>query len=335
MKLLLLMSTYLISLTVFAVTTQELTEISESLYQSKVSQCREDDQDCLQFAKNNLVSYRELIANVEVKENNISTDTICEDRIKSTLKLDSQKYLFEKFPDNHKTFGLSCNKDNYLDRALVSGVVILHESAHFEDLGWDGSRKFNLLTVTNKHLGSFTGLNSLPRPSSIINPYLDKNFQDLISTDSFFNSMHEGYIADLDSAASTNIEGLSTELNGYTHGFTYEKSIRDMLSSNNVIGSSQIDGIYYYLTMFNIYLNSIKENNPGSWKSLNDGNNKKLLQTLFNDAVNTLSQFDHCKNASEISQFAHEWLEFTKTQPISNAMKVFLPANAEKIIRCM
>ncbi len=329
------LSILMIAFSSFAVDSDELLNIADCMHRNQVLICDESDTACYEKASQKKDAYLELIAEVErIKNENLKKD-LCREKFLSSLTSDSEKFLNDKFPDNFKQFNPSCNNSSDMDFALVGGIGVLHEDVHYQDIGYDGTHKVNFITVDNEFLGGFSGHENLPETPKLINPFLEKNFKDLISGDNFFTETHLGYIGDLEFPAGTDLLYMTSELNAYTHGLKYEHSVRGKLSNPKMIGSSQYDGVYYFLTMFDNYLKLAKENNKNDWSILTNKTNKKILQKIFKSSIDTLDKANHCDNAKEVTQYSSQWLNFVKSQKISKEMKEFLPVDGEKKLRCL
>lgn len=249
-------------------------------------------------------------------------DNECLKRIGDELKTDSELYLFKKHKKVQELFESNCS-DSDFGNTLYSqdAFVYIHEAAHFEDLNLDAkdldnvdkanpAKNFNLYTVNNEHIGDFQSFAKLPKIKDLVRPYLEKNKPEFLSEESIFMGMHDGYIGAEDSMAADIIQGMATELNGYTHGAVVQSRLLPKLPASIVVNDesggqhtmanpyvsmpSQIDGMLYFLYNFNLYFNLLKKDHPEIWKEFNSNYNKAYLNKLFGPSIEILKQLDHC-----------------------------------------
>lgn len=196
-------------------------------------------------------------------------------------------------------------------------MVLIHEAAHFEDFQVEddemGDLKFkslNLYTINNAHIGNLENTENLPTVSNLINPYLEKNKPTFLEEGAIFLDHHDGYIGTEDAMAAQNLQGMSTETNGYTHGTVIQARLQSLIPDNIFFKDdsgnqhvlphplknkiSQAEGLYYFLYNFNLYLRLLKEDHPLQWKKFYSERNKIFLRKLFNASITTLKSIRHC-----------------------------------------
>ncbi len=251
----------------------------------------------------------------------------CLKKIQSVLTTPSQLYLFKNHPKIQKLFKLGCKKTDYGDSLYTTDAyVFIHEAAHFEDLKVnynkspkktsesDQTENFNLYTVNNEHIGNFQSYKNLPKVKDLIRPYLKKERPDLLKEDSPFIGLHSGYIGDDQSMAADVIQGIATELNGYTHGAIIQSSVlpkvpKRILESDGKGGKIWVDnmhakldqtyGVMYFIYNLNLYLKLLKENHPEIWKEFYTDYNKNYLKKLLSPSIETLKSLNYCNLLKE------------------------------------
>lgn len=249
-------------------------------------------------------------------------DHDCLKRINGELKTKSETYLFEKHPKVQEVFNLKCVDSDFGNTLYTQDAfVFIHEAAHFEDFNLDASKldeashgdpakALNLYTVNGEHIGNFQAFENLPSIKSLIRPYLEQNKSTFLFEDSVYQRMHDGYIGVDDSMSADIIQGMATELNGYTHGALIQSRVLLKLPASGVIRGengnphailnpfvnlpSQIDGILYFLYNFNLYLKLLKQDHPEIWKEFYTPYNRNYLNKLFTPSIEVLQSLKHC-----------------------------------------
>lgn len=265
-------------------------------------------------------------------EHNISQD--CLKKLESLMVTDAEKNLFQTQQKALEFFPVTC-EDGFdgVNTIYKSGsVVFVHEAAHFADLGWENGinsnlTNFNLLTASNERIGSAVGYESLPQPQDIFNKYIKENRPELLNEESVFFSIHEGYLLDPMTLAAQNILGLSTELNGYSHGTVMELRNLPNLPDDMELKDpdsgltfkvpnphksqvNQLDGLFYFLFTTNMYLNLINDQDPASFKKFFNDENKIYLKKLFDEAIKTANKVNFCEKASNVLNYGFYVNEF-------------------------
>ena len=257
-------------------------------------------------------------------------DENCLSQLEQLIETPAEKFLFETQKHVFEPFQINCEKDQFeLNNLLTSGAfVFAHEGAHFADLpilpeDLEAPNKdyenpnFNLLTVFNERIGAPENFKELPKPMDIVNNYIEVNHPEFLSPESVYMSTHDGYLLDPTSLAAINLLGLSTELNGYTHGVVMEKKTKsklpDMVSfpsedSETVYNIPnpykgqifQLDGLFYFLHTTNLYFNLLRDDHPELWENFFTEHNKIYLKKLFSSSIETAASTNFCENANRI-----------------------------------
>jgi hypothetical protein len=121
--------------------------------------------------------------------------------------------------------------------------------------------------------------------------------------------LHLGYVGAEDSMAADVIQGIATELNGYTHGAIIQSSLlpkvpKRILVSDGKGGKIWVDnvhanldqtyGVMYFIYNLNLYLKLLKENHPEIWKEFYTDYNKNYLKKLLSPSIETLKSLNYC-----------------------------------------
>lgn len=285
----------------------------------------------------------------------LAVDKECKDRIDKSLTSPSERYLFEKYPHLLEQFISSCEESQFGDLGLMGSIVFVHEAAHFEDLGWDNSTpgdshdSLDLYLANGEHIGNLSETNGLPKVKEIVRPILQKQYPEELNGETIFNGMHEGYIGAEDSIAAETLQGMSTELSAYVHGLLYENKIKKQFPETVELTSedgqtfsypnpykplSQIEGVYYFLFSFNLYLDKIKKDHPEKWKILNGSQNKTFLSKIFASAIDALRKVNHCEVAKN-EENASYWLELLQKETLSPALESFMNTESLLELQCV
>lgn len=244
----------------------------------------------------------------------------CLSRVRGLLESKTEIYLYEKQKSVADFFTLECRDTNFGNTLYsADATVFVHEAAHFEDLGmgkdnFDPNNQigiFNLYTVNNEHIGNFQNFKNLPKVKDVIIPYLEKEKKEFLEPTSIYGEMHFTYIgADDEPLASDVIQGMATELNGYTHGAITQAKVMKMLPNPAIFkddegneynlpnphieNPTQIDGVLYFIYNFNLYLRLLKEKHPDQWKEFYTSSNKEYLRKLLTPSLDTLKKLGYC-----------------------------------------
>lgn len=246
-------------------------------------------------------------------------DDECLNKIEALLETPSEKYLFAQKPFVKKIFELECSESEYGHSLYSSDAfVFVHEAAHFEDFQITDEfasemkpLNLNLYTVNGEHIGNLENTDKLPSVKSLIRPYLEKNKPSFIEEGSIFMAHHDGYIGSEDAMAAENLQGMSTETNGYTHGSIIQARVQPLIQEflifKDEFGAetrmpnplknkvTQAEGLYYFLYTYNLYLNLLKKDHLEAWTDFYTEKNKIFLKKLFESAVTTLKSIRHCE----------------------------------------
>ena len=212
-------------------------------------------------------------------------------------------------------------------------------------------------TVNNEHIGNLENIENLPSVKNLIRPYLEKNKLTFLDEGSIFMNHHDGYIGAEDSMAAENLQGMSTETNGYTHGtviqarlqpllpdtikFKDEESGQEFVLANPLKGKiSQAEGLYYFIYNFNLYLKLLKKDHPLKWNDFYTEKNKTFLRKLFDSTFTTLKGIKPCelKKTDEslnfyITELDSEDLEIMEELMGSEAMKEIVCSDLKSDLR--
>jgi len=289
--------------------------------------------------------------------NSFAIDEKCKTRIHDSLKTESQVYLFEKYPNLIDTFVKNCNKDSFGDMGLLSGIVFIHEAAHFEDFGWQSEtiehdhsnhQKVDIFLPDNSHIGHLEKTSKLPVIKNVLRPFWKKNNKKLLKKETLFNDINEGYIGANDSIAAVNIEGMATELNAYTHGLIFEQAIKkDFPQSveletengqkfqypNPMKELDQIQGVYYFLYAFDDYLSQVSTSSPADFETFMSQANIEFLRKLFNSSVQALNSIDHCSVGKKEEKTKY-WLSLIQNKIFSSAFRGIIGESNLSSLQC-
>ena len=253
----------------------------------------------------------------------------CFSKILSSPISDTYKNIIR----NQKSFVLNflnnCISDDY---SLVYGIVAAHEAVHAEDLGFfRKGTNVNLISLNEERIGKVSRSSELIAPNKVINKTLSNTYPELLENDdSFLSDMHNGYLLDLEAGAAQNFEFFLSELNAYTHGLRFEYEIRPLLENKNTITSSQVDGLYYFLTVLDVYLGELKAENGDSWRIISQVENRRIIQKLLLNANKVLREIDHC-NQADNSYYGEDWNNFIRKSEFSS-LKSIIPKNSESLV---
>jgi len=148
-------------------------------------------------------------------------------------------------------------------------------------------------------------------PKNLINEYIRNNKPNFLKEDAVYMSMHDEYLLDDDAKAAQELQGMATELNGYTHGSLIQarttKMIADEITLFDEDGNqytfdhplkgfiTQLDGVMYFIYNHNLYLNLLKSNHPELWKQFYNKHNKEFMKNLLGTSIETLVNVNHCE----------------------------------------
>lgn len=278
--------------------------------------------------------------------------TKCYEHLVGTLKTETEKLIVKNHPSVMELFDIKCDESIFDPQSVSDGVVLVHEAAHFEDLGLDpkvgDTGEFNIILTDGTRIGGIQNFSELPNVQKVIQPHVVKNYSDL--NDEMYFHYHQTYVASDNAMAAEDLRGMSTELNAYLHGLRYEyrmKKIEKYVPEiatfidengkshsfpNPMIEVSQSDGAYYFLMMFGVYFNEIKAKHPSAWKSLQSETNRNFIQSLLRSAISALDETESAK-AIGIEGATESWRILLKRDGTPSKLRDFIsPSELEKVL---
>lgn len=276
----------------------------------------------------------------------------CFEHLASTLRTETEKLIVANNPSVIELFELKCEPSIFDPESVSDGIVLVHEAAHFEDLGLDPEKGdtgvFNIILTDGKRIGGISGYAGLPNVKQVIQPHMEEHYSDL--SDELYFHYHLSYVASEDAMAAEDLRGMSTELNAYLHGLRYEHRLKTIEKkvpvvatyvdeagkshtfANPMTGISQSDGAYYFLMMFGIYLDEVKAKHPDAWTTLQSLPNREFLQGLFRSAISALRETNSSK-AFGVEGSTEAWRHLLKRDGTPSKLRDYInPTELDEVL---